>query len=96
MQRVIAFRDAGNDHRFFDVEFDEFQRDPFASIEALYRFLGEELSDEARARMVAWRDDTPRDKHGVRSYDPADYGLDRDALRNRFAFYRRRFGLQAA
>jgi len=52
MQRVIAFRDAGNDHRFFDVRFEEFQRDPFASIQGLYRFLGEELSDEARAE---WR-----------------------------------------
>jgi len=96
MQRVIAFRDAGNDHRFFDVKFDDFQRDPFASIEALYRFLGEKLSDVARARMAEWRDNTPRDKHGVRSYDPADYGLDRDALRDRFAFYRKRFDLQGA
>jgi Sulfotransferase family len=94
MQRVIAFRDAGNDHRFFDVKFDDFQRDPIASIEALYRFLGEELSDVARAGMAGWRDNTPRDKHGVRCYDPGDYGLDRDALRDRFAFYRERFGLQ--
>lgn len=93
MQRVIAFRDRGNDHRFFDVKFDEFQRDPFASIEGLYRFLGEELTGTARARMKAWRDETPRDKHGLRSYDPADYGLDRAALRERFAFYRKRFGL---
>jgi len=93
MRRVIAFRDAGNDHRFFDVKFDEFQRDPFPSIEGLYHFLGEDLTDVARARMAAWRDDTPRDKHGVRNYDPADYGLQRDALRDRFVFYRNRFGL---
>jgi len=93
MRRVIAFRAAGNDHRFFDVRFDEFQREPFAAIEGLYRFLGEELTDVARARMTAWRDDTPRDKHGLRTYDPADYGLDRHALRERFAFYRQRFGL---
>ena len=93
MRRVIAFRAAGNDHRFFDVRFDEFQREPFAAIEGLYQFLGEELTDVARARMTAWRDDTPRDKHGLRTYDPADYGLDRHALRERFAFYRQRFGL---
>jgi len=93
MHRVISFRDAGNDHRFFDVKFEEFQRNPFVSIEGLYRFLREDLSDTARARMEAWRDDTPRDKHGVRSYDPADYGLDRDVLRQRFAFYSSRFGL---
>jgi len=93
MRRVIAFRDAGHDHRFFDVQFDEFQRDPFTSIDKLYRFLGEELSDAARARMAAWRDATPRDQHGLRSLDPADYGLDCEALRKRFTFYRTRFGL---
>lgn len=93
MRRVIAFRAAGNDHRFFDVRFDEFQREPFAAVEGLYRFLGEELTDVARARMAAWRDETPRDKHGLRTYDPADYGLDRRLLRERFAFYRERFGL---
>ncbi len=93
MTRIIAFRDAGNDHRFFDVKFTEFQRDPWPSIEALYAWLSEELSDEARARMTTWRDDTPKDKHGTRTYDPADYGLDREALRHRFAFYRTRFGL---
>ena len=92
MRRVIAFRDAGNDHRFFDIQFDDFQRDPFLSIEKLYQFLGEELSETARARMAAWRDDTPRDKHGLRSLDPADYGLDREDLRARFSFYRERFG----
>jgi hypothetical protein len=93
MRRLIAFRDAGNDHRFFDIRFDEFQRDPFPSIEKLYGFLGEELSETARARMAAWRDATPRDKHGVRSLDPADYGLDCDELRARFMFYRKRFGI---
>jgi Sulfotransferase family len=93
MRRVLDFRDAGHDQRFFDVRFDDFQRDPFPSIEGLYRFLGEELTDETRARMAAWRNDTPRDKHGIRHYDPADYALDRNNLRARFAFYRQRFGL---
>jgi hypothetical protein len=51
------------------------------------------LSDIARARMAAWRDETPRDKHGVRSLNPADYDLDPEALRTRFLFYRQRFGL---
>jgi len=43
--------------------------------------------------MAAWRDDTPRDKHGVRTLNPADYDLDCEALRARFMFYRKRFGL---
>ena len=43
--------------------------------------------------MAAWRDDTPRDKHGVGNYDPADYGLDRNNLRGHFEIYRAHFGL---
>ncbi len=93
MERMIAFRDAGNDARFFGVDFAAFQRDPMAQIEALYRWLGEDLTDETRAAMLAWRASMPRDKHGSHTYDPADFGLDPAALRARFGFYTARFGL---
>ncbi|MFM5907983.1 MAG: sulfotransferase family protein [Novosphingobium sp.] len=93
MNRVIAFRDKGNDSRFFDVKFAEFQADPWPGITALYAWMGEELTPPAREGMARWRVETPRDKHGSRSVDPADYGLEKEALRARFAFYRERFGI---
>ncbi len=93
MRRMIAFRDAGNDHRFFDIHFAPFQKDPFPVLAELYAWLGEDLSDEALARMRAWRENTPRDKHGGHSYEPADFGLDVDELRARFGFYAARFGM---
>ncbi len=93
MNRVIKFREGENDARFFDVKFAEFQADPWPSIEALYQWLGEDFTPEAREGMRRWRDDTPKDKHGTRQIDPADYGLDKAALRERFAFYRERFGI---
>ncbi len=96
MRRVIAFRDAANDHRFFDVHFAPIQNDPFPVLERLYAFLGEELTVDAKARMQAWRESTPRDKHGNHSYDPQHFGLDVAALRRRFAFYDQRFGVRAA
>jgi len=96
MQRLIAFRDRGQDHRFFDIHFAPFQRDPFPVIERLYAFLGEPLTAEARARMEAWRRDTPREKHGAHRYDPADFGLDPAALRDRFRFYADRFDVLVA
>lgn len=92
LRRVIAFRDAGQDHRFFDVYFAPFQEDPFPTLGRLYLFLGERLTDETRARMRAWRENTPRDKHGAHGYDAADFGIDLDALRQRFRFYSERFG----
>jgi hypothetical protein len=41
MRRMIAFRDGGEDRRFFDIHFIPFQQDPFPSIAALYEFLGD-------------------------------------------------------
>jgi hypothetical protein len=91
MRRVIGFREAENDARFFDIHFAPFQRDPFPILEDLYRFLGEPFTDEARRRMQAWRRSTPREKHGAHAYDPAAFGIDLAALSDRFKFYADRF-----
>ncbi|WP_428310653.1 sulfotransferase family protein [Hydrocarboniphaga sp.] len=93
MRKLIAFRDAGNDSRFFDIHFVPFQKDPFTAIAKLYQFLGEPLGAEALERMQAWRRDTPRDQHGEHHYDAADFGIDLGQLRERFAFYTERFGI---
>jgi hypothetical protein len=91
MRRMMAFRDAGNEHRFFDIYFKPFQQDPWPILAQLYAFLGEDLSPLALERMQAWRRDTPRDKHGSHHYDTAEFGIDADELRRRFAFYSNRF-----
>ncbi|HUO22104.1 MAG TPA: sulfotransferase [Caulobacteraceae bacterium] len=90
MRRLIAFRDAGRDSRFFDIYFAPFQRDPFPDLENLYRFIGEPFTDEARRRMQAWRDNSPREKL---EYDPAAFGIDLGRVRDRFRFYSDRFHL---
>jgi hypothetical protein len=92
MRRLINFRDAGNEHRFFDVHFAPFQKDPIPVIARLYDFLGEEFTPEARAQMEKWRAETPREKHGQHHYDPSDFGLSTAGLRERFSFYSKRFG----
>jgi hypothetical protein len=95
VRRMLAYRDAGNDQRFFDIYFAPFQKDPFPYLAQLYEFLGEELTPQALARMEAWRRDTPRDKHGGHGVDPAEFGLEPAKLRERFAFYSQRFkGMQ--
>lgn len=91
MRRMIDFREAGNDDRFFDIHFAPFMKDPYPELEKLYAFLGEELTAETRQRMQAWRDNSPRDKHGEHIYEPSDFGLDPAQLRERFAFYHQHF-----
>lgn len=91
MRRMMAFRDAGNEHRFFDIHFAPFQRDPFPTLGQLYDFLGEEFTPEAQARMRQWREMQPRDKHGRHEYDASDFGLDPAAIRAQFRFYTDRY-----
>jgi hypothetical protein len=93
MRRMIAFRDAGNEHRFFDIQFAPFQADPIPVLADLYAFLGEDLTAEVQARMEAWRRNTPHDEHGYQRTGMQEFGLDRARLRERFAFYAERFGL---
>ncbi len=91
MERLIAFRDMGNEHRFFDIYFAPFQKDPFPVMQQLYDFLAEEFTPEAHAAMAKWRSDTPRDKHGLHEYNPGAFGLDTAKLRAQFRFYSDRF-----
>lgn len=93
MRRMIAFRDAGNEHRFFDIHFAPFQKDPFPTMQKLYDFLGEEFTEAARGRMQAWREATPRGQHGKHEYDPADFGLEPAKLREEFRYYTDRFNV---
>lgn len=92
MRRMLSFREAGNEHRFFDIHFKALQTEPIQVIENLYVFLGEKFTADARAAMLSWREETPRDKHGRHEYRAADFGLDRDTLRERFRFYSEKLG----
>ncbi|WP_029433050.1 sulfotransferase [Blastococcus sp. URHD0036] len=91
LRRLLAFRDAGNADRFFDIGFADMQADPMGQVRALYAWLGEDLSDVAAERMTAWWDANSRDRQGARRHEPETYGVTADDLRRRFAFYSERF-----
>jgi hypothetical protein len=95
LRRLIDFRDDGRESRFFDVGFAELQQDAIGAVERLYSAMGDELTDEARRRMVQWWHDNESDRRRGPRPDPSAYGLDVDGLRNEFAFYHDRFGIVA-
>jgi hypothetical protein len=91
LRTTLAFRDAGQEGRFFDIGFADLQADPVAEMERLYLWSGDDLTPDVADRMRAWWTSNPADKHGVHEYRPEDYGIDVDALRRQFAFYNDRF-----
>jgi hypothetical protein len=91
LERLIAFRDRGNESRFFDLSFEAVQRDPMAAVAQLYSQLGDALTDEARRRMWEWWADSSKERSGPHTYKAETFGLDPATIRDQFAFYYDRF-----
>ena len=78
--------------RSMDVLFHEFMADDMGTVELIYELAELEMTDAARADLDGYLDANPRGKHGRIVYDmKADFGIDPDELRERFAFYFDRF-----
>jgi hypothetical protein len=87
MQRVLAFRDAGADDRFHDMDFRAVQRDPIGEVRRLYAWLGEPVTDEFAAGMERWWQRHAENREPNVHPDPATFGLDVDEVAGRFADY---------
>ena len=76
------------DDRFYDIDFRAMQRDPIGEVRGLYAWLGEPVTDAFDAghgAVVARR--TPSDREENVHPDAAEFGLDLDEVRARFADY---------
>jgi len=58
-----------------------------AVVEKIYRAFGLPLGAESRAALQAHVDANPKGKHGKHEYNLAEYGLTRELIEQRFAFY---------
>lgn len=77
-----------------DVPFPEFMADDVAMVERIYGVAGQAFTPDVEAAMRAFMEEHPRGRHGGVRYDLATFGLDAGELRDRFAFYTERFGLE--
>ena len=90
MERLLEFRDAGRDHRFFDIDFRAMQSDPLGEVGRLYDWLGEPVTPEFEAGMRRWWADNAEHREQNVHPEPAEFGLDLDEVRSRFAGYTER------
>ncbi len=71
-----------------DVEFGEFMRDDLAMACRILDVAGIHVTEQARAELSAYVAGNPRGRDGRVAYDlRRDFGLEPDAVRERFAFY---------
>src|SRR5262249_17339882 len=87
MARALAFRDAGNASRFFDMDFRAVQRDPIGEVRRLYAWLGEPVGEAFELGMKRWWKENAESRAANVHPDPATFGLDLDRIRPLFAGY---------
>ncbi len=82
--------------RSMDVLFHEFMADDIAMVERIYTLAELPVTEQSRAELQAFMQANPRGKYGRVIYDlKADFGVDPEALRERFKFYFDRFPIRA-
>ncbi len=96
LRACVRDRDLLPPDRSIDVLFHEFMGDDIAMVRKIYALADLEMSPGALTDLERYMTENPRGKHGRIVYDlKEDFGVDRDALRERFSFYFDRFPIQA-
>ena len=76
----------------FDVQFADFVRDQIGFVHRIYDHFGLELSAQAEEAMRGWLAANPRRSTTMQRFTPEDFGGSSDALKERYAAYRGRYG----
>lgn len=93
VERGMAALDGRPGVRVAHVAYRDLVATPVATVTAVYEQLDLPIDDVARRRMQSWMDANPQSRWGRHRYDPAEFDLDAEGVRERFATYRERFGL---
>ena len=94
---ILNFVDQGHDLNCgisgLFSECPDFIGDQFSVVEEIYGALGLDMTGEAADAMKAFIDDNPPGKHGVHFYEPHEFGIEPDHVREQFADYIAHFDL---
>ena len=91
---VNAFRAANPDVVIHDVHYADLARDPIATMSSIYNAFGDELAGQAHDAMTAHVESHPKGRFGHHGYNLAEFGLNGNELRERFAGYIDDYGIE--
>ncbi|MDE2301753.1 MAG: sulfotransferase [Sphingomonadales bacterium] len=89
--RIMDYRERKPDARILDVHYIDLIERPMDTMKTIYRWLGDELTPEARGGIQGWLDDNPQNKFGKHEYKLAQYGLSMAQLEPLFERYLSRY-----
>jgi Sulfotransferase family len=87
IDRADAFKDEHGAEAIHDVQYADTVRDPLGTVRGIYQHFGMDFTPAIGAAMQTHLDANPKGKHGTHSYDLAEFGLSKEAVRDRFKGY---------
>lgn len=93
VRRIDDFRSRRPEHPIHDVAYADLVRDPVGTLRAIYAGVGIESDEGGLDAVASYVDSHPRGAFGGHRYDVARFGLRADELRERFAGYVARYGI---
>jgi hypothetical protein len=90
MTKALAVREKYPDH-FLDIWYEDTVARPREVAEAVFDFVGMELTDAVWAEMERWRDANQREARPAHRYTLEEFGLSTPGIERLFADYRERF-----
>ncbi|HID52243.1 MAG TPA: sulfotransferase [Anaerolineae bacterium] len=94
LERAMAVRRQTDSSRFYDLHYTDLIADPIASVQAIYRHFGYNLTSEAESKMRRWlagdRKKRPSTPH---HYTMAQFGLTRQKVADHFFAYMTQFNV---
>ena len=95
LRRCVEDRELIPEAQSIDVLFHEFMQDDMATVERIYDLADLPMTSASRIQLDRYLKDNPRGKHGRLVYDlKGDFGIDPEALQERFSFYYDRFAVE--
>jgi len=91
--RVDAFLAKHGPDAIHHVQYADTLTDPIGAMRGIYDRFGEEFTPQIEGHMRGFLDDNRQGKHGKHSYDLAEFGLSKGAVRERFQDYIERYAI---
>lgn len=93
IDRIMQFCDGPRADRVTHVDYYRVVEDPAASMIEVHKGIGLDSPDEVRKAVADWRERNPKGARGANPYTLEQFGLDADAVAERFSAYMRRFDI---
>ncbi|MFM6933361.1 MAG: sulfotransferase family protein [Novosphingobium sp.] len=93
ISRIMAFADGPEANRVVHVDYYALVTNPADEMARVHTALGIGSPHDVMAEITGWRRENPKNARGANDYALAQFGLNAEAVEERFAAYRSRFAI---